>query len=142
MHTRRLVKGMFVTLMVLSPLSCGRRNGGKPVYPVRGQVFFLGKPTAGALVLFHPLDDPDAPGPRPHGQVEQDGTFRLTTYEVDDGAPAGAYVVTIDWRKGIPGQGRLGPALMPAKYGTPKQSPLRATVQAESNDLAAFQISR
>ena len=141
MRTRNLVNALFVTLMVLSPLSCGQNNSGASAYPVQGQAFFEGKPTAGALVFFHPLDGPDSQAPRPHGQVDQDGTFRLTTYRVNDGAPAGEYVVTIDWRKTMPGRGD-GPSALPAKYGTAKQSPLRATIKAESNNLVPFQMSR
>ena len=49
--------------------------------------------------------------------------------------------MTINWRQDIPGHGQRGPSVLPAKYGTPKQSPLRATVKAESNELAPFHIA-
>jgi hypothetical protein len=131
-----------IALTMLGPLSCGGADGGKPVYPVHGQLSFKDKPTPGALVLFHPIDDPDPQAPRPHGRVDQDGHFTLTTYRANDGAPVGHYVVTVDWRKEVPGRGAVGPSLMPIEYGTPKESPLRATIGAETNDLAPFKISR
>jgi len=144
MRLRHSAHGLLVALVASGPLSCGKDNdnGSKPVYPVGGQVFFQGKPTPGALVLFQPVDDPDPQVPRPHGRVDQGGHFILSTYRANDGAPAGEYVVTIDWRKDIPGQGRRGPNLMPPKYHTPKESPLRVTVRAETNHLAPFEIPR
>ena len=142
MRLRHLAHGLLVALVAPGPLSCGKDDGSKPVYPVRGQVFFQGKPTPGALVLFHPINDPNPQAPRPHGRVDQDGHFTLSTYRADDGAPVGQYVVTIDWQKRIPGHSGGGPSLMPLRYRVPKESPLRATVGAETNNLPPFEISR
>ncbi len=141
MLLRRGTHRLLIALTVLCPLSCGKADGGKPVYPVHGQVFFKGKPTPGALVLFHPVDDPDPQAPRPHGRVDQDSHFTLTTYRADDGAPVGQYVVTIDWRETIHGHGGSSSrSLMPSKYRTPKDSPLRVTIGAETNNLDPFKI--
>lgn len=54
----------------------------------------------GALVVFHPKDPKIEKeiGGKPFGKVEDDGTFVLTTYALNDGAPEGEYGVTIDWR--------------------------------------------
>ena len=142
MCLRRLLHGLLTVLLLLGTLSCGNSKDRQTVYPVRGQVFVQGKPATGALVLFHPVNDPDTQTPRPHGQVDQDGAFVLSTYEARDGAPAGDYVVTIDWRQAIPGRSGGGPSLLPPVYGTSKQSPLRATVKAESNNLTPFQITQ
>lgn len=134
--------GLLAALLALGPLSCGN-NGDKPVYPVRGQVFFQGRPTAGALVLFQPVSDSDPKAPRPRGRVDKDGAFTLSTYRANDGAPAGDYVVTIDWRQSVPGRDNSGgPALMPPYYATSEGSPLRATVRPEANQLPPFVIPR
>jgi hypothetical protein len=134
--------GVLGALLVFGIASCGR-DDHKPVFPVRGQVFFQDKPASGALVLFHPVNDPDPQAPRPRGRVDPDGAFVLSTYAVSDGAPAGDYVVTIDWRQPtIPGRGGGGPSLLPPQYSTPEASPLRATVREETNDLALFQIAQ
>jgi len=141
MRLRRLLLAVLVALLPLGAVSCGGKgNDRKPTYPVRGRVLFQGKPATGALVMFHPAHEDDPAAVRPHGQVNGDGAFVLSTYVAKDGAPAGEYVVTIDWRQAIPGRSGGGPSILPPVYGTPKQSPLRATVKAESNDLTPFQI--
>jgi hypothetical protein len=68
---------------------------------VRGEVF-VGqgkdrKPAAGAVVVFHPAAPAAGDVPRPTAHVGEDGTFELTTYVKGDGAPAGAYAITIEW---------------------------------------------
>ncbi len=131
-----------IPLGLCAALSSCTRSDRPPVYPVQGQVFYKGKPAVGALVMFHPVNETDPQAARPHGQVDPEGAFVLSTYEVKDGAPAGEYVVTIDWRRTIPGRSGGGPSALPVQYGTPKQSPLRASIRTESNNLAPFQIAR
>src|SRR5205823_7271227 len=73
---------------------CGSRTS---LYSVRGEVFFNGKPAEGALVVFHPVEDKDGKATRPRGTVEGDGSFTLSSHAKGDGAPAGEYIVTINW---------------------------------------------
>jgi hypothetical protein len=68
----------------------------RPVYAVEGRLLVEGVPAANAHVAFHPRGG-DPAAPRPTGRTGPDGTFRLTTYAADDGAPAGEYVVTVVW---------------------------------------------
>src|SRR5262249_62154730 len=109
--------------------SCGKSDQLK-VQPVHGQVLFQGQPAAQALVIFHPVGDGPVQEVRPVGRVAPDGTFTLTTYREGDGAPAGAYVVTVDWRKPNPGTegSEPGPSLVPARYTRPGASTLKATI--------------
>jgi hypothetical protein len=132
--------GVVVAMLSFGVVSCASGDR-KPVFPVRGQVFFQDKPAAGALVLFHPVNDPDPQAARPRGWVDPDGSFALSTYAANDGAPAGDYVVTIDWRQALPGRGD-SPSLLPPQYSTPASSPLRVTVREETNDLSPFPIAR
>ncbi len=68
---------------------------GKPrVYAVEGIVLFEGKPAEGARVTLYPMNS-KRDRYFPTGKVGPDGTFKLTTYRTDDGAPAGRYMVTI-----------------------------------------------
>ena len=100
------------SLALLLP-SCGKRR--KVVYPVHGKIVDnLDKPAVGATIVFHPVDANDPDPARPIGNVEEDGSFTLTTYEKGDGAPAGDYIATIEWR--AQGQG-LGAPLGPDKLG-------------------------
>jgi hypothetical protein len=66
----------------------------RTVYPTEGSVYFQGKPAAGARVTLIPVDK-GRDRYFPTGKVGPDGSFKLTTYETDDGAPAGRYHVTI-----------------------------------------------
>src|SRR5262245_43002723 len=91
--------GVAITLVAVLAASCSR---GKPLYPVRGEVFFEGHPAAGALVVLHPTDDSSPEAIRPSGYVESDGSLKLTSYLspsrfVAEGAPAGEYIVTVSW---------------------------------------------
>jgi hypothetical protein len=58
-----------------------------------------GNPARGALVVFHPLDNPDRVAVKPRAVVGRDGTFSLFSYRVGDGAPAGTYAVTVVWQQ-------------------------------------------
>src|SRR5262249_20243811 len=114
-----------VALTMLA-LACdpGPPAGQLPVHPVEGIVRFQGKPLAGALVSFRPVDEAKFGDstPRPTGQTDQDGRFRLMTYSAGDGAPAGSYLVT------IAGQARSQdepPSLLDAKRIVTKTDVLR-----------------
>jgi hypothetical protein len=77
-------------------LGCG---GRRSVYPVTGQVL-AGKdkkPAVGAMVVFHPVESDGGPMYKPNGYVDEQGRYSLTTYDTGDGAPAGEYIVTVEW---------------------------------------------
>src|SRR5262249_13078417 len=94
----RSTRTVVVSAMLLAALLvAGCSDGRRPVFPVRGKVLFEERPTPDALVIFHPLDDPDPNAPRPIARVGADGSFSPTTYTTNDGAPAGRYAVTVTW---------------------------------------------
>src|SRR5262249_27157236 len=70
-----------------------------PLHPVRGKVPHTGKPGKGPLVVFHPLGQPGGHLPKPPASTDADGRFSLTTERPADGAPAGAYAVTVEQRE-------------------------------------------
>jgi hypothetical protein len=112
-------------------------GGRKPVYHAHGQVFDAAhKPAVGALVILHPAGDPNDLD-KPRGYVEEDGTFYLTTYAEKDGAPAGDYVATVEWRgpKKTPFEA-ASPDRLQGRYNNPKTSGLSFTVdKGEENVL-------
>jgi hypothetical protein len=125
-------------LLLLAGASCSTTppENRKPVFPVRGQVFVQDKPAVGAFVLLIPLHEPAQPiDPRPRGQVENDGSFTLSTYDANDGAPAGDYVVTITWPGGEDPEDKLL-----GRYSDRARSKLRATVRAGPNELPPFRL--
>jgi hypothetical protein len=76
---------------------CGERNARPVVHPVEGQLLVGGLAPAGAHLAFRPRNGDAAGHAIPTGLTGPDGTFRLTTFSPNDGAPAGDYVVTIIW---------------------------------------------
>ena len=113
------------------------------VYPVRGGVFFRDRPAPGATVVFHPVASTDPKAPRPSGVVAADGTFTLSTFALDDGAPAGDYVVAIVWLTPAPATATASAERgnrLPQVYADPKSSPLRATVKEGPNVLDPFKL--
>jgi hypothetical protein len=133
-------------MAVLLCPSCG--DGRRLVFPVRGQVLYQGKPTPEALVIFHPVNDPDPRAPRPVARVGPDGRFSPTTYKTDDGAPAGEYAVTVTWVKerdnqDAPKEDQVPPKnLLPDRYAKPDTSGLRVHITAGPNDLPPFQLTK
>jgi hypothetical protein len=105
-------------------------------------------PPAGALVVFHPVsaDREKQVGGKPFAKVKEDGTFTLTTYTEDDGAPEGEYGVTVDWRtqpkegKFSFGEGGGGASRLTPKYGNPQQPVLRATVKKGDSNRFTFEV--
>jgi hypothetical protein len=123
--------------------ACGKDDGRVPVFPVHGHVLLDGKPIPYAFVVFHPVDGSGRDDIRPRAHAEADATFSLSTYDSGDGAPAGEYVVTVQAYK-APTDADIGPAinLLPAPYGNPRTSKLRAHVDAGENELAALRLKR
>jgi hypothetical protein len=139
----RFLAGFLCLTVACTASSCAKHNKDElAVFPVTGRVFFDGKPTPGAIVILHPVGNPDQKRPNPRAVVNRDGTFRPTTYRTNDGAPAGDYVVTVDWRKEGRGQRHKAASLLPAKYSETTQSPLHVTVEPKTDHFEPFEIPR
>jgi glycine/D-amino acid oxidase-like deaminating enzyme len=93
----RRVLGL-IAAVTLVATGCDRA-GKVPVYPVRGQVFYDGKPAAGVQVYLFPTAAPGIPDipTNPHGITGPDGRFALGTYSEEDGAADGSYQVVLIW---------------------------------------------
>jgi hypothetical protein len=128
-----------LVVVCLIPLACNH-PATKEVYPVRGEVFFNGQPAKGALVHFHPVDEEEcAPA---FAEVQEDGSFQLTTTDTFDGAEAGDYVVTINWRdeEKVDGETISGPDRLGERYSRPATSKLKATVTAGENVVPRYDL--
>ena len=143
-----LARSVLLTVGLLGCLVLGAScQPNKPFFPVQGQVFVAGKPAEGALVVFHPVESQDPRALRPSGIVKEDGSFTLKCYDPQtcptptDGAPAGEYLVTVNWIPSNYAEYRnVLPDKLQGRYSDPKSSGLRATVKGEPNDLPAFQL--
>ncbi|MBA4190502.1 MAG: hypothetical protein C0467_21150 [Planctomycetaceae bacterium] len=135
-----LVSAAFAALTVASCESGPKR---KQTFPTSGKVLLPdGRPAQHATVILHPIGDTDPNAVKPHGKVGPDGTFKLTTYETDDGAPAGEYKVTIElWLAGSRADEAPSNRLSP-KLANPETSGLKATVNAAPTELNPFELKK
>ena len=109
----------------------------KPTYPVRGQVYCEGCPLPGIQVVFH-LVNPETKKLTRAGDAvtESDGSFVLSTYQANDGAPAGEYKITVN--NPLEPVNPLAPNAqhpLPEKYAKTETTPLTFTVKNGKNDV-------
>lgn len=119
--------------LLLAGFGCGSSEGDKKgaTFPVKGQVQLDGRPLGGVFVVLHPLAGD--PARRSYGRTAADGTFVLSTYAHQDGAPAGEYIVTILWPDG---EGQV------PQYARPETSGIRVEIKQGANELAPFPLRR
>ena len=129
-----------VALLIAGP-SCGGSKtvvaNQKPTHPVQGKFLIDGLPVRGAVVTFHPQDDPGPEPARSYARTEEDGSFKLSTYQQGDGAPVGRYLITVMVQDADNEAARL-----PAEYGLPQTSGLKAEIKEGVNDLPPFRLTR
>jgi hypothetical protein len=118
--------------VLLSALGCG---SGRRTYPVDGKIEFAdggpAKELAGGSVEFDLIDGKTTA----RGAITKEGTFRLTTYQPDDGALPGRHRVLI--KPPVLTHDAKGPPtdIMDRRYQTFQTSGLEATVDEKSNDI-------
>jgi hypothetical protein len=133
---RRAAAWLPLLALCLLASACSRQA---PLYPVRGQVVYRGRPLADALVVFHRADGVETG--RPMAYTDGQGEFRLTTQVANDGAGAGDYRVTVEWRALVQRgeeKTRSGNNLLPVKYANPATSGLVGQVAPGENVLQPF----
>jgi hypothetical protein len=129
--------------MVWAGFTFATRDGSRlSVSPVTGKMLVDGAPAEGASVILHPADP--RMEIRPRGAVGPDGTFKLTTYLPGDGAPAGDYRITVEWRKLVEtpqGEPMPGPNLLPAEWSKPETTIHKVTV-AGTTEIPPIQVTK
>lgn len=111
------------------------------LYPVRGSLVFGKTVPVGARIVLTPKAGGWPYDSFPTATVGNDGTFRLSTFGKEDGAPAGTYVATVQWFPVAPNGSPQGNVL-PRRYASASTSPLIMSVSPESTSLPPLQISR
>ena len=129
-----------VSLSLLA--GCGGETGPK-CHPVKGKIVYQNQPLAEAMVVFHPLIPPTEKIPQPVATTDAEGRFVMTTLKSGDGAPLGEYAITIELRE--PRQigeevVRDGPNILPPKYASPAETPLRHKVIPGKNEVPEIKV--
>jgi hypothetical protein len=113
----------------------------KPTYPADVTVTLDGKALAGAEVAFTGTGK-EAGQPRADGISGLDGKVKLSTYEANDGVPAGEFSVTVTLRKPyfLP-DGKIGPNLLPKRYSTIGGTPLKMTLKGAGRGSIRLELT-
>jgi len=124
------------------PILAGCGPGFPETADVSGRVTHGGKPVPEGRILFWPEEGRPA-----MGQIEPDGSYKLTTFAEGDGATPGVHKVTIKaTRVHFPGGRDVPPEaassgkpfvewLVPPKYERVETTPLTADVQPGENTI-------
>jgi len=136
-------------------LGCGDDSGLPTRYKVSGKVTYKGQPVPKGTVVFEPTNPPMPQGRVANGSIEN-GSYTLTTSTPNDGALPGDYKVIImssdldaaalakqQGQGGLLHQGDEGHVKaikasknpLPEKYAQSSNTPLKATVKAQSNSI-------
>lgn len=132
--SRRMIWGCWgLSLELLS--GCSQQP---PTYPVHGMVIYPdGKPVTRGTIEFEPVGTTKPM--TASGEIRSDGTFRLGTYRLDDGAVAGEHraAVISDYSigTGVERPGEIPPAQLGSKFRSVKTSGLKFRVEPRMNNF-------
>jgi hypothetical protein len=131
---------MVAGLVIVFAAGCSGRKGPK-LYPVKGMIYINGQPAKDVNVMFTPVTPfEDGLLLSPAAATDDDGSFRLTSFDPEDGAPAGEYLVTVIYPMSRFNKNLNGIDRLKGKYSDPKTSGLKATIEPKPNDLPAIQL--
>jgi hypothetical protein len=136
----RKVASCLTMALAVACASCG-----KSIYPVTGTVTLKGSPVSGATVFFYRQGGNPMNEVAIIGIVQEDGSFELVCGSLGKGAPPGDYDVVIEWKQvSVKGAGRpqRGPDMLKGRYADPKHPLLHATVEANTNELPPFELTK
>jgi hypothetical protein len=165
----QLFAAALTTFLGLALAGCGGSSDDAAVAdrpetsPVTGTVTYQGKPVEGATVSFLstvvPIPGQPTDASSAYGLTDAQGTYRLTTFETDDGAVPGEYKVTITKIQTPPPGAQVSmddpnynpdsPAqtaaarpvyLVPERYSDRGTSNLTATVKAGGGNTIPFEL--
>ena len=130
------------TLVICMMAGCGGPSLIKP----KGKITVDGAPAVGAVLLFHPVDNKEAPVAT--GVAESDGSFTLTS-NMAEGVLQGKYIVTVTWpdpahkvseAAKMRGDAEPGKDLLKGKYIMKDKSGLTAEISSSMKELLPIEI--
>jgi hypothetical protein len=132
-----VVRIRVLCLLALMTVSCVTTAPAPslPTYTVSGKVLLNQKPLVKALVVFHPVKAPEGKAYRSYAHTSADGSFTLSTFTPNDGAPAGQYRVTIQMQ-----DEDAGPVRVPIRYWNADTSGIVVDIKPEATTLKPFEL--
>jgi hypothetical protein len=124
--------------LVLLLLGCSQKNepARTPTFPVMGKFMYEGKPAAGVMLKLLPEA---TKGRTPTATVREDGSFSMSYYGQDDGAPAGKYRLLVLWMR-PPAEGGLPQDYFRGRYADPQNAVKTIEVLEAPNDLGTIAL--
>ncbi len=137
--SRRVLGIIAVGLLLGTQTGCG--SSGK--YPVHGRLLYEedGQPIT-ELAGFSVTFTSEQLGRSSIGEIKPDGTFQLMTQQPYDGVIPGEYRVTITQPHPEPERPEKRKPFLDLMYEDPGATPLRATVEAKSDNDFTFKLRR
>lgn len=133
---RVLGKAVILVLACVPGPGCKRNPA---VIPVTGKIFYNDQALPFGTITFQP--ERGQPG---SGDIQEDGTFRISTYAADDGAVPGRHRICVSCYEGQrPGRSQRtasGKLLVPLKYAEFATSGLTADVKDASGQTFEFRL--
>lgn len=123
-------------VLLLLGAGCAEEKKELPVrQPTYGTITYNGEVPNGAVIQLCPLpiNSIDWRTVKPSGRVDPDGTFHINTYELNDGAVVGEYVVTVLWTGENPDLPM--PDLFNGRYSNPGSPVMKVTIVEGENEL-------
>ena len=130
--------------MAAIALLAGGCDQGPEMAPAGGTVYYNNEPLPYGSVMFQP-----ARGQPATGQIQPDGTFKMSSFEPGDGATVGPNKVRVNCyssqspgekAKPVIGERSIGALLIPRKYTSFYTSGLTADVQSGDNEPYVFRL--
>lgn len=130
-----------VLLPALALLGCGQEE---KLTPLRGQVFYQGKPLPGGTIVFSPDVERGGRGPLACGEIAADGRYTLRTQGAPGVVPGWHRVTIAPPSEALPGSPATAapPATvgLPRKYSDPEQSGLLCEIKAGGSGQQDFHL--
>lgn len=140
MKFRNVTHGCALTpvLLLVCIAGCGPKQFSTA--PVEGRVLYNGRPLDHGTVMLQP----DV-GPLAKGQIQADGSFRLSSYRENDGALVGKHCVTVICRdkpdKALGGEAAPGKLLIPERYINTATSGIEVTIKPSDNEPLLIELT-
>lgn len=127
--------------LLVGATGCSTDNWQAKTYAASGRISINGQPPAGAVVTLHSVKRKvDQRGSNPWGIVRDDGTFSLSTYEQEDGAPPGEYAVTVRWPEDVTDMAAAMLDRLGGAYSNEERSEWKVTIEPGKTELPLIEI--